>query len=312
MSAEALHHHHEVLDAHTHVSHQFEDRAQQDECYIVGMWSFLVTEIMFFGALFIAYTVYRILYTSDIAAASHELNVKLGFVNTLILLTSSLTMAFAVRNAMLKNKSGLLLCLGMTLLCAFGFLGVKTVEYGSKFQHHLVPGYDFQWPPHSATHGTTAGEAGTGHGETNGHAETEHAGDASAEHSSGSSHEAGSMTANESREAGADQGTAISERAGGTTFKPVYSTTTKDHAEMYIGLYFIMTGLHGLHVVIGILILGAMWIMIQFDHPAVADFMPIELAGLYWHFVDIVWIFLYPLLYLIHPQDFFPLWPLVK
>jgi cytochrome c oxidase subunit III len=308
MSAEALHHHHEVLDAHTHVSHQFEDRAQQDECYIVGMWTFLVTEIMFFGALFIAYTVYRLLYTADVAAASHELNVKLGFVNTLILLTSSLTMAFAVRNAMLKRKGPLLLALGLTLLCAFGFLVVKTFEYGSKFQHHLVPGYDFQWPPHGAHEAGSGVPGGATHAPPAG---------APATDAAGASHGADSVPAVESRARGTDHATdhnggAALERVGGTTEKPNYSTTQKDHAELYIGLYFIMTGLHGLHVVIGILILGVMWVMIKFDHPAVADFMPLEMAGLYWHFVDIVWIFLYPLLYLIQPQSFFPLWPLLK
>ncbi len=297
MSTEALHgNHDEVLDAHTHVAHQFEERAQQDESYIVGMWTFLVTEVMFFGALFIAYTVYRFLYPTDIAAASNELNVKLGFINTLILLTSSLSMAFAVRNAMLKRKKELLMCLGITLLFAFGFLVVKTFEYKSKFTHHLVPGYDFQWPPHGSAH-----EASAASGEGSG-----------AGHSAG----AGNDTAHNAsaNEGGAGMPTSGTEfmRSGGTFDKPNYSVSQKDHAELYIGLYFIMTGLHGLHVVIGILILGAMWIMYKYDHPAVADFMPLEMAGLYWHFVDIVWIFLYPLLYLINPQPFFPLWPLIK
>ena len=299
MSTEALHgHHHEVLDGHTHVSHQFEDREQQDESYIVGMWSFLVTEVMFFGALFIAYTVYRYLYPTDIAAASHELNVKLGFINTLILLTSSLTMAFGVRNAMLKRKSGVLLCLGMTLLCAFGFLVVKTFEYKSKFDHHLVPGYDFQWPPHGAHEASSKNETGLGErsegGQNTGQVPEQIGHNASAVE--GEAHHSGTELA----------------RISGTNERPNYNVSQKDHAELYIGLYFIMTGLHGLHVVIGILILGVMWVMYKFDHPAVADFMPLEMGGLYWHFVDIVWIFLYPLLYLIHPQSFFPLWPLIK
>lgn len=291
MSTEALHgHHDEILDAHTHVSHQFEERAQQDECYIVGMWTFLVTEVMFFGALFISYTVYRYLYPTDIAAASHVLNVKLGFINTLILLTSSLSMAFTVRNAMLKRKKELLMGLGITLLFAFGFLVVKTFEYKSKFDHHLVPSYDFQWPPHEEA---AIPGAGAGH---NAGAATE------AAHNVSANEGAAEMPISQT-----DFG-----RISGTTAKPNYNTSQKDHAELYIGLYFIMTGLHGLHVVIGILILGAMWIMYKYDHPAVADFMPLEMAGLYWHFVDIVWIFLYPLLYLIHPQPFFPLWPLIK
>ncbi len=294
MSTEALHGHHEVLDGHTHVSHQFEERDQQDEIYIVGMWTFLVTEVMFFGALFLAYTVYRYLYAADMAAASHELNVKLGFINTLILLTSSLTMVFAVRNAMLKRKNALLVSLGLTLLCAFGFLVVKTFEYKSKFDHHLVPGYDFQWPPHGSHH-EAAASGGMGEG--------------SGGHSTEAPEAAHNASATEG-EAGALHSALA--RSSGTNERPNYSTNQKDHAELYIGLYFIMTGLHGIHVVIGILILGVMWFMYYFDHPAVADFMPLEMGGLYWHFVDIVWIFLYPLLYLIHPQDFFPLWPLIK
>src|SRR5438034_2245548 len=81
------------------VSHQFEDIDQQNECYIVGMWTFLVTEIMFFGALFLAYSVYRVLYTSAYLEAHHFLNVPLGTLNTFVLLFSSFSMALAVKAA---------------------------------------------------------------------------------------------------------------------------------------------------------------------------------------------------------------------
>lgn len=289
MSAEALeHHHHTVVDAHTHVAHQFEDRAQQDESYIVGMWTFLVTEIMFFGALFLAYAVYRSQYPAEVTAASRELSVDLGFVNTLILLTSSLTMAFGVRASILKQKNMQLVFIGLTIALAFGFLGVKTVEYKRKFDHHLFPGPNFQWPPaHEGSHGGAA-QGGGSHGATAD--TTSHAppgvGDAPA-----------------SSPALADKGAAAEK---GFTARFNQDDVAKARAQLYIGLYFIMTGLHGFHVVIGILILGIIWLMIAFDHPAIQDFIPIELAGLYWHFVDIVWIFLYPLLYLIHPKPILP------
>jgi cytochrome c oxidase subunit 3 len=135
------------------VSHQFEDLDQQNESYLVGMWAFLVTEIMFFGGLFFAYTIYRTRFGDTFRIASQELDWKLGFVNTLILLTSSLSMAFAVRNAQLARKNATLRCLAITLLCAFGFLGVKTVEYTTKWNHHLVPGPSFRFESHHAAKG---------------------------------------------------------------------------------------------------------------------------------------------------------------
>ena len=280
MSAEALEHHHTVVDAHTHVAHQFSDRAQQDESYIVGMWTFLVTEIMFFGALFLAYAVYRSQYSAEVTAASRELSVDLGFINTLILLTSSLTMAFGVRASILKQKKMQLVFIGVTILLAFGFLVVKTVEYKRKFDHHLVPGPHFVWPP-AHEGGQEAGHGGESHGA---------AADAA-------SHPAVGGAALAEKGAAAEKG-----------FPARFNQDeiAKARAQLYLSLYFIMTGLHGFHVIIGILILGTIWLMIAFDHPAIQDFIPIELAGLYWHFVDIVWIFLYPLLYLIHPKPFLP------
>lgn len=287
MSAEALEHHHTVVDAHTHVAHQFSDRAQQDESYIVGMWTFLVTEIMFFGALFLAYAVYRSQYSAEVTAASRELSVDLGFINTLILLTSSLTMAFGVRASILKQKKMQLVFIGATILLAFGFLLVKTVEYKRKFDHHLVPGPHFVWPPaHEGSH-----EVGTQGGESHGGA------------TEGSGHSAvGTVpTAKAMVAAGAGD-------AAQPNFPARFNQDeiAKARAQLYLSLYFIMTGLHGFHVIIGIVILGTIWLMIALDHPAIQDFIPIELAGLYWHFVDIVWIFLYPLLYLIHPKPFLP------
>jgi len=239
------------------VSHQFEDQDQQNESYLVGMWAFLVTEIMFFGGLFFAYTIYRTRFADTFRVASQELDWKLGFLNTLILLTSSLSMAFAVRNAQLARKGATLRCLAITLACAFGFLGVKSVEYTTKWNHHLVPGASFHFSSHHAAKGE-------------GHVAS-----------------VGQAAEGESAAAG------VGEHAG--------EAVNQQQAQLFFGIYFATTGLHAVHIIIGIGLMLALGGLITFNSPAVRDYMPIEMVGLYWHFVDIVWIFLYPLLYLIHP-----------
>jgi len=207
------------------VSHQFEAIEQQNDSYIVGMWAFLVTEIMFFGALFAAYLVYRFSYPDVFARASQELNVWMGFGNTLILLSSSLSMAFAVHYAQLGRRMAQVWCLLITVGFALGFMVIKYFEYSEKYHHNLIPGPFFRF------HGSN----------------------------------------------------------------PTV-------AQMYFNLYFAMTGLHGLHVLVGIFVLGTIAILAWRKSALVKDYMTTELAGLYWHFVDIVWIFLYPLLYLISPR----------
>src|SRR5204862_2086304 len=126
-------------------AHQFEDMAQQNECYIVGMWAFLVTEIMFFGALFIAYTTYRVLNPPVFIDASHSLNRWMGGINTVVLLTSSLFMALGVRAAQLKNRGGQQFWIFLTILCAFAFLVIKGFEYHDKYVEHHVPGRSFHY-----------------------------------------------------------------------------------------------------------------------------------------------------------------------
>lgn len=222
-------------------AHQFEDMAQQNEAYIVGMWTFLVTEIMFFGALFLAYTTYRSLHPEVFIDAHRHLDVWLGGTNTVVLLSSSFFMAMGVRAAQLQRKSAQLFWLALTIMCAFAFLGIKTVEYKAKIDHHLVPNQNFHY--HSV----------------------EENGGASAE----------------------------------ASVNPEKSNIPQGEAKIFFLLYFIMTGLHGIHVVIGILVLSTLWLMIKFNHPYVRYFMWMEMGGLYWHFVDIVWIFLFPLFYLI-------------
>ncbi len=218
----------ELEEHHGPLHHQFEDIEQQNESYILGMWSFLLTEVLFFGALFCTYTLYRWKYQDDFYAIHHMLDVVPGAINTTVLLFSSFTMVMAVRSAQLKENKKVIAFLGVTIACAFVFLGIKYMEYSLKYQHHLVPGYYFM-PEVDSLHGANP-----------------------------------------------------------------------NAAQLFMGLYFAMTGLHAIHIIIGIIVLGALALMWQKKNPLVTeDYIPTELCGLYWHFVDLVWIFLFPLYYLI-------------
>jgi cytochrome c oxidase subunit 3 len=212
---------------HPALVHHFPNLAAQKEAAGLGMWVFIAQEVMFFGGLFATYAVYRYQYRDAFAAASHHLDVKLGAINTAVLICSSLTMAMAVHAAQLGKRFQTVGYLFSTVVLGATFLGVKVVEYGEKFKHHLVPGPHF---------------------------------DASSLHLA------------------ADQ-------AG--------------HAQIYYSLYFAMTGLHALHMIIGVPILLTLAYRAWRGRYSPEYFTPVELTGLYWHFVDIVWIFLFPLLYLI-------------
>jgi cytochrome c oxidase subunit III len=204
---------------------QFEDIHQQNESYVVGMWTFLVTEVMFFGALFLIYSLYRSQMGMTFWVAHNELDIPMGAINTTILLASSFSVALAVHFMQIKKPPAALKALGFTLLCAFGFLIIKYFEWSHKWEVGHVPGPNFRW-----------------------------------ENSAAPAHE----------------------------------------AEMFFSIYFAMTGLHAIHVIIGILVIGTLMLLIAKGHRLVKyDYIPTELVGLYWHFVDLVWIFLFPLFYLI-------------
>jgi cytochrome c oxidase subunit 3 len=213
--------------AHQHhvpgLAHHFDTLEQQAEATTLGMWVFLVTEVLFFGGLFMVYTVYRNWYPDAFAAASHSLDITLGTINTAVLITSSLTMALAVHAAQLGQRKLLMLFLLATMALGAVFLGIKSVEYYQKFVEHHVPGAGFNFEePQCAV-----------------------------------------------------------------------------HAQIFFSLYFMMTGLHALHMIIGF---GIMTFMLWWAWRGTITaeyYSPIEIAGLYWHFVDIVWIFLFPLLYLL-------------
>jgi cytochrome c oxidase subunit 3 len=245
-----------------HVAHQFEDIEQQNESYIVGMWTFLVTEIMFFGALFLALSLYRSAYHEDFHIAHRALDINLGMTNTMVLLTSSVFMALAVRGAQLGERIKVQFWMGLTILCAFAFLGIKTIEYRAEFNEHHYPDATFNAQP--LVKEQEEEDARAGH------------------------------AAAHSTESGIGSGISAAPAVNGAN-----QTVEQDPKRLFFSLYFIMTGLHGVHVIIGIFLLGTLWVMVAFRHPAVQYYMPVELAGLYWHFVDIVWIFLFPLIYLI-------------
>jgi cytochrome c oxidase subunit 3 len=205
---------------------QFDTEAQQKNASTLGMWIFLITEIMFFGGMFAVYTVYRSWYPDVFAIASSSLNEIIGALNTGVLLLSSFTMVMAVRAGQLGQQRMIVIFLILTLLFGGVFLGVKAYEWNEKFEEHHIPGQ-------------------------------------AAFHLDGVHPE--------------DQG----------------------HAQLFFSIYFAMTGLHALHMVIGVGILLTLIVLARKGRFSASYYTPVDVAGLYWHFVDIIWIFLFPLLYLI-------------
>jgi cytochrome c oxidase subunit 3 len=205
-------------------AHQFEDMEQQHEAGNLGMWVFLITEIMFFGGLFATYTVYRALHLQAFETGSRLLDIRFGATNTVVLIGSSLTMALAIHAAQSgKRKSQIVFYLISTMFLGALFLGLKfTFEWHHDFVEHLVPGFGFAYTgPYAAG------------------------------------------------------------------------------VQMFFCFYFFMTGLHALHMIIGLGILTVLTVMAARGRFSAEYYAPLEVSGLYWHFVDIVWIFLFPLLYLI-------------
>jgi len=210
-----------------HIAHQFVDADQQHEAGTLGMWVFLVTEIMFFGGLFAAYAIYRGLYLPAFEYGSRLLDIRLGTTNTAVLIASSLTMALAVHSAQTGKRKALIAFLLLTMVFGATFLGIKAYEYVHKWDDFLVPGLRF-----APTETLPAG-------------------------------------------------------------------VTLPNLQLFFCFYFFMTALHGLHMIIGLGIMTVLVILSRRGRFSADYYAPIEISGLYWHFVDIVWIFLFPLLYLI-------------
>jgi cytochrome c oxidase subunit 3 len=202
------------------LQHHFYNMEQQLEASTLGMWVFLVTEVMFFGGLFMAYIVYRTAYPEAWIAGSNHLNVPLGGLNTVVLIVSSLTMVLAVRAAQVSSRRGQIVNLILTILLGSVFLVVKFFEYKDKFTHHLVPG-------------------------------------------------------------------------------PHFDPSLPKEQQLFFSLYFMMTGVHAAHMIIGIVLMLVILAMAWRGRFSADYYTPVEISGLYWHFVDIVWIFLFPLLYLL-------------
>lgn len=275
------------VDIHDHhhyhppgLQHQFEDMGQQQESDAIGMWMFLVQEIMFFGGMFTVYLVFRSKYPMAFAAASNHLDAFWGGLNTLVLIVSSLTMALAVYFAQKSNRNMQVIMIVLTMLFGTVFLGVKAIEYTDKWNHGLVPvtGWNKRI---SETEAHEAEKAGKKDVHANPRGEFQWTDTSLAVQMQQEGH----LT--------------DSERLGYLTSGEVDSGKFRDKVRIFFWIYFAMTGLHALHMIIG---LGVMlWLLWKaFRNTFSAEyFAPVEMAGLYWHFVDIVWIFLFPLLYLL-------------
>jgi cytochrome c oxidase subunit 3 len=232
---------HEIEHDHAHppyLRHHFESVEQQHEASSMGMWIFLLTEFMFFGGMFMAYLVYRNWYYPAFVVGSHQLSLFRGTLNTVILITSSLTMGLAVHAARLRNQAALVRMLVITVILGVFFLGIKGSEWTSEWNDHHVPGLNFSIDEFV--------------------------------HPSAASH-AQAIPAD------------IAERT-----------------QVYFSLYFAMTGMHAVHMIIGVGLLLFLVFQARAGSYTKGYFAWVEYIGLYWHFVDIVWTFLFPLLYLVN------------
>jgi cytochrome c oxidase subunit 3 len=213
---------------HSILAHHFENLEQQRETEVFGMWLFLATEILIFGAVFTAYTVYRLAYPHDFEAASSKLNVLIGAINTVVLLTSSLTMVLSVHATRTGQPKMLMTCLLLTILLGLTFFAFKALEYYEDYEESLVPGLRFD--PGEWAERTPPARPG--------------------------------------------------------------------QVQLMLAFYYIMTGLHAVHMIVGIGLLTWLVLRARKGELTPVSYMAVEVVGLYWHFVDIVWIFLLPLLYL--------------
>ncbi len=347
-----------------HLAHHFDTMGQQFDAGKLGMWVFLATEILMFGGLFCAYAVYRANNPDVFAFAHKELNTTLGAINTVVLIASSLTMAWAVRCSQLGQNRGLALCLALSLLGGFGFLAIKTIEYNKKWDHHLWVGTANEYHPNFKGEKHDDGHAPADAGKTPADAKPDN-GPAKESAASGPLIDRSTLAMPSVGPGGMNSkvfgGAAVKhEKTHGIQHGDL-ATFDKERVHIFFQVYYMMTGLHGLHVLIG---MGLMfWILLRAVRPAARGwvfmlgpaavcafvayvgaivgnwpviytglalavvlgcaaiflfdkarrkpregagefgphyFIPVDLVGLYWHLVDLIWIFLFPLLYLIH------------
>jgi cytochrome c oxidase subunit 3 len=273
-----------------HLAHQFDSERQQFEAGKLGIWLFLMTEVLFFSGLFCAYGAFRSWRPEVFAWAHHFLDLRLGALNTAVLLVSSLTAACAVRFAQLGERLKLVAALGATLLCACVFLGVKAVEYRTKIQDGFLPGFRFQPTEHVWERPSFAGR----YPGASAYAERIF------QRAQAPITSAGPSGRPEVKPTRAELGPLLAVGVLGP--KAVYPDlpSRPQNAHVFFGLYFFMTGLHALHVLGGVAVLG--WLLVRALRGEFGPtyFGPVDYAALYWHLVDLVWIYLFPLLYLIH------------
>lgn len=278
------------------LQHQFEDMKQQEESVAIGMWMFLVQEIMFFGGLFTVYLVFRSKFPMAFAAGSNHLDAFWGGLNTLVLIVSSLTMALTVFYAQKGNRNMQVILILLTMLFGTVFLGVKVVEYTDKYNHGLVPVTGWNKKIKAGDH--SKNESFALPFETRAFA-SEAAG--AEEHKLNPRGEFQIAAKDMDLPKMAETGGYLTEaeRVGYYSNGQLDPAKFRDKVLIFFWIYFVMTGLHAVHMIIG---LGLMtWLAWKawtrtFSHDYYA---PVEMSGLYWHFVDIVWIFLFPLLYLL-------------
>lgn len=210
-----------------HVPHHFPSAENQAESTKLGMWIFLATELLLFSGLFCAYAVFRMKNPELFHQMSRQLDWKLGGINTIVLICSSLTMALAIYFVQRNKRQLAAVLLIVTLLCAATFLGIKFMEYSHKFHTCMLPGTYFNPPAH------------------------------------------------------------------------IKAQITAPNPQIFLGIYFASTGLHGLHVILGMIAIS--WVLVRTlrGHFGPVYHGPVEAVGLYWHLVDLIWIYLFPLLYLV-------------
>ncbi|RMH73827.1 MAG: cytochrome c oxidase subunit 3 family protein [Gemmatimonadetes bacterium] len=205
-----------------YLAHHFSDIEQQKESAKLGMWIFLATEILTFGGLFCAYAVFRAWFPEMFHDAHKVLDLRLGTINTIVLIASSFTVVYAIYCIQRNNRTGTVINLALTLLFAATFMVIKYFEYSHKIHVGQLPGHFY-----------------------------------------------------------------------------FYDGLEGTNPHLFFGIYFAMTGLHGVHVLIGMGLIT--WVMIGTLKGRFSSeyYVPVEMVGLFWHLVDMVWIFLFPLFYLI-------------
>lgn len=254
------------------LQHHFDDLEQQHLSSSLGMWFFLASEVMFFSGILAAYMVYRLWSPEAFHLASRHMDKWIGLANTGVLLTSSLTMALAVRCTQVGDRRGIVRNLLLTAVFALAFLGVKAYEYSVEINHNLFPGRNFIVPgspedPHAAAahaEGTASGHDGEGH--------AAHASDYE-----------------QLRQASMVDGE-LDEEA---------FSRNKGRFQLMFVFYFFITGIHAFHMIVGVVLILIFAVLAQIRWFSGYGQTQIEMLGLYWHFVDLVWVFVYPLLYLV-------------